>query len=90
MTFRKALLAATMLALPVAAQAQPVTGLYVGAGIGINMLMETDVDLNNRFTARPSFAPPLQALRVEVGGYNAKGGALRRPLPCRRRDVLRD
>jgi outer membrane protein OmpA-like peptidoglycan-associated protein len=51
MTFRKALLAATMLALPVAAQAQPVTGLYVGAGIGLNMLMETDVDLNNRFSA---------------------------------------
>ena len=51
MTFRKALLAATMLALPVAAQAQPVTGLYVGAGIGLNMLMETDVDLDNRFAA---------------------------------------
>ena len=51
MTFRKALLAATMLALPVAAQSQPVTGLYVGAGIGLNMLMETDVDLDNRFAA---------------------------------------
>ncbi len=41
MTFRKTLLAATMLAasglaLPLAAQAQPVTGLYVGAGLGAN------------------------------------------------------
>ena len=36
MTLRKALLAATVLALPVAAQAQPVSGLYVGAGAGVN------------------------------------------------------
>ena len=49
MSFRKALLAATMLALPDAAQAQPVTGLYIGAGIGMNALMNTDIDLNNRF-----------------------------------------
>ncbi|WP_237213942.1 OmpA family protein [Falsiroseomonas oryziterrae] len=43
MSLRKALLAATVLALPVAAQAQPVTGLYVGAGAGINWLMESDL-----------------------------------------------
>ncbi|WP_158295535.1 outer membrane protein, partial [Crenalkalicoccus roseus] len=36
MSLRKALLAATVLALPAAAQAQPVTGLYVGAGAGLN------------------------------------------------------
>ncbi|WP_206935382.1 OmpA family protein [Roseococcus thiosulfatophilus] len=38
MSFKKALLAATVLSLPVAAQAQtmPVTGLYVGAGVGAN------------------------------------------------------
>ena len=36
MTFRKTLLAATILALPLAAQAQPVTGLYVAAGAGAN------------------------------------------------------
>ena len=51
MTFRQVLLAATVLALPVAAQAQPVTGFYVGAGVGMNWLMETDVDLDNRFAA---------------------------------------
>ena len=36
MTLKKALLAATVLALPLAAQAQPVSGLYVGAGAGLN------------------------------------------------------
>ena len=38
MTLKKALLAATILALPVAAQAQPVSGLYVGAGVGGNSM----------------------------------------------------
>jgi OOP family OmpA-OmpF porin len=36
MQLRSALLAATILATPIAASAQPVTGLYVGAGAGIN------------------------------------------------------
>ena len=49
MSLKKALLAATMLALPVAAQAQPVTGLYVGAGAGLNMLQEVEGDLSNAF-----------------------------------------
>jgi len=45
MTLRKALLAATMLALPLgAAQAQPVTGLYVGAGVGANFRHDPDLD----------------------------------------------
>ena len=38
MQLRSALLAATVMALPLAAQAQPVTGLYVGAGVGVNFL----------------------------------------------------
>ncbi|TDH62565.1 OmpA family protein [Dankookia rubra] len=41
MTLKKALLAATVLALPVAAQAQPVSGLYVGAGAGVNFMQES-------------------------------------------------
>jgi len=36
MSLRKALLAATVLSLPIAAQAQPISGLYVGAGAGLN------------------------------------------------------
>ncbi|MBE9606780.1 OmpA family protein [Acetobacteraceae bacterium H6797] len=41
MSLKKALLAATVLAMPLAAQAQsyqPVTGLYVGAGAGLNLI----------------------------------------------------
>ncbi|MFZ4410836.1 MAG: OmpA family protein [Paracraurococcus sp.] len=41
MTLKKALLAATVLALPMAAQAQPVSGLYVGAGVGANFMNES-------------------------------------------------
>jgi len=46
MRFRNALLAATVLAVPFAAQAQqPVTGLYIGAGAGVNL--KTDVQVKN-------------------------------------------
>jgi len=40
MKFRSALAAATMLALPIAATAQPVTGLYVGGGAGVNIMQD--------------------------------------------------
>ena len=40
MKLRSALLAATVLAMPFAASAQPVTGLYVGAGAGVNVMHE--------------------------------------------------
>jgi outer membrane protein OmpA-like peptidoglycan-associated protein len=43
MKFRNALVAATILALPFAANAQPVTGLYVGAGVGPDLQLNTDV-----------------------------------------------
>ncbi|NGM20699.1 OmpA family protein [Roseomonas stagni] len=45
MRIRNALLAATFLALPLAAQAQPISGLYVGAGAGVNLLQESDVSI---------------------------------------------
>jgi outer membrane protein OmpA-like peptidoglycan-associated protein len=38
MRLRSALLAATILAVPVAVKAQPVNGLYVGAGAGVNLI----------------------------------------------------
>ena len=47
MTIRKALLAATVLALPVAATAQPINGLYVSGGLGANWLAQTDIRSNN-------------------------------------------
>ena len=49
MTLRSTLLAATMLAVPFVAQAQaqaqPVTGLYIGAGVGVNL--KTDENIKN-------------------------------------------
>jgi outer membrane protein OmpA-like peptidoglycan-associated protein len=43
MSLKKALLAATVIALPLSAQAQPVSGFYIGAGAGINWMSETDL-----------------------------------------------
>src|SRR5271157_1159058 len=43
MKLRSALLAATVLALPFAASAQPVTGLYVGLGAGVDITLKEDV-----------------------------------------------
>ncbi len=43
MQLRSALLAATVLATPFAASAQPVTGLYLGAGVGVNITSQEDV-----------------------------------------------
>ncbi|HYZ24726.1 MAG TPA: OmpA family protein [Rhodopila sp.] len=50
MKFRNAALAATMLALPLTAKAQnfmgvPFTGLYVGAGLGVNIMQDEDAQL---------------------------------------------
>jgi len=43
MQFRNALLAASVMALPLAAQAQPVTGLYVAGGLGINFMQQESI-----------------------------------------------
>jgi outer membrane protein OmpA-like peptidoglycan-associated protein len=43
MKLRSALLAATVVALPFAASAQPVTGLYVGAGVGVNITQQQNI-----------------------------------------------
>ena len=51
MNFKQALLAATVLALPLAAQAQPVTGVYVGAGAGYNYTQDADLTSGSNFAA---------------------------------------
>jgi outer membrane protein OmpA-like peptidoglycan-associated protein len=43
MQLRSALLGATVLATPIAASAQPITGLYVGAGAGINATQQENI-----------------------------------------------
>ncbi|MFC0384511.1 OmpA family protein [Muricoccus vinaceus] len=45
MSLKKALLAATIMSLPLAAQAQPVTGIYIAGGAGFNWLQKTDIDV---------------------------------------------
>jgi OmpA-OmpF porin, OOP family len=47
MKLRSALLAATIVALPFAASAQPVTGLYMGLGAGVNLLQNENLSANN-------------------------------------------
>jgi OOP family OmpA-OmpF porin len=49
MKFRSTLLAASILALPLAAAsaAEPLKGLYVGAGVGANFMQDEKVSLNN-------------------------------------------
>ena len=49
MTLRSGLLAATMMALPLVANAQPVSGLYVGAGAGINLLTDEHLKVGSAF-----------------------------------------
>ena len=43
MQLRSALLAATVLATPIVASAQPVTGLYVGGGVGVNITQQENI-----------------------------------------------
>jgi OOP family OmpA-OmpF porin len=48
MKFRNTLVAATILALPLAAKAQPISGLYVGGGAGVNIMLDEDIQANGR------------------------------------------
>src|SRR4051794_21250255 len=54
MNFRRALVAATILATPIAASAQPVTGIYLGAAAGISIPLNQDV--KNLTVTSPGFA----------------------------------
>jgi len=67
MNFRNALLAATMLALPVAVHAQPITGLYVGAGLGGNYMMDEHVSINGTAGRLPSRIGPAGAISLGYG-----------------------
>ena len=71
MTFRRTLLAATMLvALPFAAGAQPVTGLYIGLGAGVNWTNNPErVDLSG-----PGFGLPPGATLRNQGKVNFETG----------------
>ncbi|RKK02969.1 OmpA family protein [Pseudoroseomonas wenyumeiae] len=67
MNFKKALLAATVLALPLAAQAQPITGVYVGAGAGFNQSMNADVTSDRNFAAGVTGAQRKASIEFDAG-----------------------
>src|SRR3954465_9081256 len=74
MTLRQALLAATVLALPVAAQAQqPVTGLYIGAGVGANFRLDADGDY--AFSRVPTVGAPTAAFSGKAKAVSDTGWA---------------
>lgn len=75
MRLRHALLAATVIAAPVAASAQPIQGLYIGTGIGLN------VPQTSRATVPVFPAHPFLRLHEKLGfdltgsvGYGLGGG----------------
>lgn len=47
MKFRNALVAATILALPIAAKAQPIGGWYIAGGAGANLMLNENVKINS-------------------------------------------
>jgi OOP family OmpA-OmpF porin len=89
MTLRSALLAATMVALPLAANAQPIDGLYIGGGAGVNFMQQehfqsTFFGGNRPSNLRPGFVGLLSlgygfgnGMRAEIEGnyrYNSFTG----------------
>ena len=64
MKLRNALLAATIMAVPVALRAQPVDGLYIGAGAGANLLQDETV---RRITNGPANFGRGSDYRFDVG-----------------------
>jgi outer membrane protein OmpA-like peptidoglycan-associated protein/outer membrane protein W len=67
MQLRSALLAATVLAMPFAASAQPVTGLYVGGGVGLNLTQKEQVK-NLTLPTIPGANPTGTALSGKLDG----------------------
>jgi OOP family OmpA-OmpF porin len=80
MKCRNVLLAAAVTALPMAAWAQPVTGLYVGAGAGVN-IMQNETDKSVDGIATPGKQLQFGAVAVGVGALGwGFGNGLRAEL----------
>jgi OOP family OmpA-OmpF porin len=69
MSLRQALLATAVVALPLAAQAQPVSGIYLGAGAGVNFLQDTDIEAKGPAAAflRANGASPSGKAQFDAG-----------------------
>ena len=69
MSLRKVLLAATVVSLPLAAQAQPVSGVYIAGGGGANWVQSTrnNVDNDSSFAVRSGFPDESLKTKYELG-----------------------
>jgi len=79
MKLRVALLAATVMAVPLIAKAQPINGIYVGGGIGLNLLQDETVNHSPALGTGNSMAAfnPGYVGEVSVGyGLGALNSAL--------------
>jgi OOP family OmpA-OmpF porin len=56
MKLRGALLSATVLVAPIAAMAQPVSGVYIGAGAGVNFMQDSTLSNLSFPAAKTKFA----------------------------------
>ena len=65
MSLRKALMAATILSLPLAAQAQPITGLYVGGGAGANWVQSSTNNVDSDSSVRVRLGLPNDSLKAK-------------------------
>jgi outer membrane protein OmpA-like peptidoglycan-associated protein len=74
MQLRSALLAATILATPIVASAQPVTGLYVGAGAGVNITQQQNLNRNGVLSTVFGATPPATIISTPGGKLNGSTG----------------
>ena len=74
MQLRSALLAATVLATPIAASAQPVTGLYVGGGVGVNITQQTNI--NGTSLGVPALLGGFASTNGNINGSTGFAGVL--------------
>ena len=74
MQLRSALLAATILATPIVASAQPVTGLYVGAGAGVNITQKENLNQNGVVSTAFGAPPPGTIVATQGGKINGSVG----------------
>jgi len=77
MTFRKALVAATFLALPVMANAQALNGIYVGGAAGVNIMSQETLNFSVpelKTGAQGSQAPSLGGTATVSAGYGFGNG----------------
>ena len=80
MNFRNALLAATILALPLAAKAQPITGLYIGGGAGVNIMHDENAQITSTGGGAGAHLPTRVGPAVAVSLGYGLGNGLRAEL----------